>query len=589
MRAITLAWLGAGALAAAPSIFFVDLESGAKTGGPGNQGAPISIFGRGFGAERGAGKVTIGGVEVGAYLQWGQNNATHKALDMIVVQPGAKVTGGPIVVTVNGEASKETFAFTVSNAKILVIAPNGKDGGKCSEESPCKSILGTFGEKAKPGDVVLARGGNYDEGEIWIHDAGVSGTVNARKTLKNYPGETPVWSNNTRGIVADGNYMTFSGLTLRNGKTIGIPEHPDTKTTPRGNWLMNTSVVGPIDYDGMSAHGDDHVLAGNHVEVKGSSQGTQGHCYYVSFGNNTRILYNYGAGAPGYGLHLYDQPRQNNDFKRVMSNVLVEGNVMTASTKRSGMLMVMDDHGYGGPYGNVMENVIVRNNIFHHNNQIGMVVGGGTGAMRNVKIYNNTVYENGMVGIYISKSEKGQASGIEVKNNLVQQTDKSQCKDAECGNCCGWYPLAHVIADPAPAGWAVIENNGYFPARPLVLALAGKQASPIADAKAVTGALQFKGAAAGDFRVAAGAALDRGLALPESSRDFDGVARPVGAAPDLGAFESAGSGKAEVMVTPDVAAPALKEAPWAASLVLPLAGIGLATAAALWLKFRRVA
>lgn len=585
MKQISLALLVAGTALAAPSIFFVDLESGPKAGGPGNQGAPISIFGRGFGAERGAGKVTIGGVEVGAYLAWGQNNAAHKALDMIVVQPGAKVTGGPIVVTAaSGEASKEAFAFTVSNGKILYIAPQGKDGGKCSEESPCKTILGTFGDKAKAGDLVLARGGTYDEGEIWLHEDNVSGKPGARKTLKNYPGETPVWNNNQRGLVAGASYLTFSGLHLRNGKTIGIPDDPGRN--PKANWIMNTSVVGPIDYDGMSSHGDDHVLAGNYVEVKGSSQGTQGHCYYVSFGRNTRILYNFGSGAPGYGLHLYDQPRQNGDFKRVMSNLLVEGNVLTGSTKRSGILMVMDDHGYGAPYGNAMENVMVRNNLVYRNNQIGIVVGGGTGAMRNIQIINNTVVENGMVGIYVAKGEKGTSSGIEVKNNLIVQADKSQCKDSECGGCCNWYPLAHVVTDPEPAGWAVVENNGYFPARPLVLAMNGKRASAFMDAKAVTGALQFRGP--GDFHVAAGVALDRGLALAGSPRDFDGVARPVGAGFDLGAYESAGTGKAE-LTTPEVTAPVLKDAPWAgmgglttAALLVALGGVVLAVRRIAW-------
>ena len=173
-----------------------------------------------------------------------------------------------------------------------------------------------------------------------------------------------------------------------------------------------------------------------------------------------------------------------------------------------------------------------------------------------------------------------------MKNNLIVQTDKSQCKDSECGNCCGWYPLAHVIADPDPAGWAVIENNGYFPARPLVLALNGKRSSAISDAKAVTGALQFKGAAAGDYHVAAGAALDRGLTLAGSPRDFDGVARPVGAAFDLGAFESAGSGKAELATPAQDMAPALREAPWA-GVIVPVAGVLLAALGGVYLAVRR--
>src|SRR5689334_17553668 len=76
------------AQAAPPRVFFTDIEAGPVTGGPRNLGVPISIFGKGFGAERGVGRVTIGGVEVASYLLWGANNAQNTSLDMIVVQPG---------------------------------------------------------------------------------------------------------------------------------------------------------------------------------------------------------------------------------------------------------------------------------------------------------------------------------------------------------------------------------------------------------------------------------------------------------------------------------------------------------------------
>src|SRR5690348_17154976 len=85
----------------APHVFFTDVESGPASGGPGDLGTPISIFGKGFGQVRGSSRVTIGGVEAASYLVWGTANAHNPMLDMIVVQPGPKVVGGPIVVTVN--------------------------------------------------------------------------------------------------------------------------------------------------------------------------------------------------------------------------------------------------------------------------------------------------------------------------------------------------------------------------------------------------------------------------------------------------------------------------------------------------------
>jgi len=44
-----------------PRIFFSDLESGPNTGGQNNKGVWVTIWGKGFGAERGRSTVTIGG------------------------------------------------------------------------------------------------------------------------------------------------------------------------------------------------------------------------------------------------------------------------------------------------------------------------------------------------------------------------------------------------------------------------------------------------------------------------------------------------------------------------------------------------
>ena len=88
----TLAPTTTGPTTAAPRILFTDVEGGPVSGGPGNRGVPISIFGKGFGATRGASKVTIGGVEAAGYMSWGAGNANNPGLDMITVQPGPNVT-----------------------------------------------------------------------------------------------------------------------------------------------------------------------------------------------------------------------------------------------------------------------------------------------------------------------------------------------------------------------------------------------------------------------------------------------------------------------------------------------------------------
>ncbi len=96
----------------------------------------------------------------------------------------------------------------------------------------------------------------------------------------------------------DADYVTISGFRFRTGKTIGIPDTGDAGRR-RGVRFINNSLTGPISWGFIDTHGDDHMLAGNSCEATSSPVGTQGHCYYVPYGNNLRIIYNVGGGAPG--------------------------------------------------------------------------------------------------------------------------------------------------------------------------------------------------------------------------------------------------------------------------------------------------
>jgi len=135
----------------APRLFFTDLESGPNDGGQDNLGAFVTIYGEGFGVNRGASTVTIGGKEVAKYVAWGQDNAPARKMDMIVVQPGPNAASGEIVVTVNGKASNP-LPFTVRAGKIYFItqnAPNANDANPGTFEAPFKTIY-------RPRDVLQA-------------------------------------------------------------------------------------------------------------------------------------------------------------------------------------------------------------------------------------------------------------------------------------------------------------------------------------------------------------------------------------------------------------------------------------------------
>ncbi len=509
--------------AAPPAVLFVDIDAGPVSGGPQGLGVPISIFGHGFGATRGTSRVTIGGVEVAAYLVWGSGNAQNPTLDMIVVQPGPSTTGGPIVVEVGGQASNATHRFTAAQTKLRYVAPAGSDSADCAQATPCATISRAIDPAISgPGDTILVRGPVHAEGEIWVRrEYGHGGSAGLQKTIKAYPGESVALSNASRPFYVDADYVTVSGFTFQNGKSIGVPDAGDTARR-RGNRLINNSAAGAVTWSFMDSHGDDHLLAGNVCEATTSSQGTQGHCFYISYGNGVRLLYNIGSGAPGYGIHVFDQRRATTDFRRTISNLLIEGNILKSSKLRSGLIIAMVDE---GGYGNSIENVIVRNNIITANSHLGITVGG---LVHHLKIYNNTIYENGRQGVNVGSDG---VADVDIRNNLIMQSE-----NANCLNDCQWYATAHIQSAPGIAQ-LVVDNNAYGPGAATLIGAV--------DARPVTGTNSFADPARFDFRLLAGsAAIDRGTSLGTVATDYWGLVRPQGSAPDPGAFETLANGGA---------------------------------------------
>lgn len=121
-------------------------------------------------------------------------------------------------------------------------------------------------------------------------------------------------TNADRPFIVDADYVTVAGIVFRNGKSLGVPDVG--LPGHRGVRFVDDTFAGLIAWSAIDLHGDGHLLAGNVCEVTGSTVGTQGHCYYVSYGSGSKLLYNVGAGAPGYGIHIFDQQRSAQDFKR---------------------------------------------------------------------------------------------------------------------------------------------------------------------------------------------------------------------------------------------------------------------------------
>lgn len=331
---------------------------------------------------------------------------------------------------------------------------------------------------------------------------GHSGTAVRPKIIRNYPGETPVFSRGNRPFILDADHLVLSGIRFENRKSLVVGYE-----TGVGVRAYNNVFRGAIEYDAIDTHGRDIILAGNHCEVTGSTQGTQGHCYYISNGGDIQLRYNVARGAPGYGIHIFDQRRSANDYKRTITNVLVEGNLLTGSTQRSGLIVAMGDE---AGLGNHIDGVTIRNNLFVANNFAGIALGGNT---RNVRIHHNTFYRNGRQGITLYNDAS--LAGVQIHNNLIDQT-----ANAHCTSNCSWYQTAHIERG-AEALNVGASNNFYAPAPPVLLGLI--------DSAPRAGVAEFVDGVNGDFHLKSGSqAVDMGLVSATSPSYFDGRARPVG-------------------------------------------------------------
>jgi parallel beta-helix repeat protein len=396
---------------------------------------------------------------------------------------------------------RDSIESSGKSGNYYYIAPNGSDGNNGSLSHPWATVQHA-GTRAKPGDTVFIRGGIYNEGEIWLRaDYGHGGTQGRLLTIQAYPGEKPIFVNGERPFIIKCDYIRIEGLHLKNGKSIGV----------NGNTIQivnNTFTGSGYTWAAVHAGGTNILLEGNICDINGNTVGTQGHGYYISHGSNITIRNNMAKGMTGYGIHVFDQRRSGDPsgFERLIKNVIIDGNVVSHSEQRSGIILAAYDHAR-------VENVIIRNNVLFNNAQSGIYI---PGIVSNVKIYNNTLFGNGETALPITGTTRNVAS-VEIKNNIFDLTKSKS-------------PNAYHVINAKDNTSLVLQNNLYW-SKPLRL-------YKLSDASTIIGDPHFVNPLEGNFRLLPGsAAIDKGIPLSDVSQDKDGIKRPQGTAPDLGAFE----------------------------------------------------
>lgn len=376
----------------------------------------------------------------------------------------------------------------------LFISPDGNDDGPCTFDTPCRTMTRTLA-KMRGGDVLLVRGGEYDENEIWIRgDFGA--TALKPISIENYGDETPLFSNGGRHVIVDADHVRIKGLRFTNGKFIAsVNCHAGTQII--GNKFTGSGWTWAV----ISVEGSNITVAGNIIAIDGNLQGSQGHGIYVHQGHDIDVVGNEISGTSGYGIHVFDQQQVGENTVRETRDVNISDNVLHDSRERAGIIVAAQSPG------SFVDGVrIIRNVSYGH-------AGDGIRLIddvRNVEVFNNTVYRidtdgiswNGHDGIYVGSG----VSGATLVNNLIDLADEARSNHVTVDVLAAIVSLDHALFWPPP--------SRIFGTQPIGVVLDDPM---------------FVDGNAKDFRLREGsAAIDAGV---DVGLPFKGTA------PDLGAME----------------------------------------------------
>ena len=512
---------------AAPRIFYTDIVSGPNTGGEGNNGTYLTIFGRGFGVSQGGSTVTINNVPVAVYKTWSDNK--------IAIQPGGAVTSGPVQVIVSGQSSNADISFTVRPGKIFFVALNGSDSNGVigNINQPFRHAQTTF-ERPDfgPGDQMIIRGGTWNDMEntynsfLTVH---VKGDPTNPMAFLGYPTETVNINMPSSARGAFHAYATAGGYVVANfhvNMNGGGGGCVDMAWGSQQVRVVNNELQGMYENGGgngcVSGNGRHFKVLGNKIHDNGGSKLYHG----VYFDNNdcngtddVEIAYNqiYNQRG-GRGIQIYHGSCPNGSG---LSNISVHHNVIH-DIALDGILF--GDHSQGGfvAYDNLVYNTGVPSLQLASDYAPGAPLTGGCIRFNSstlvVQAYNNTFYNCGAV----VSGEPGairfeRASRVTLRNNIVV----------------GAYYVPGISQSSITS-----SNNLWW----------GSGAAPSWDASSVNADPLLVDPSVGNFHLMSAStsvspAIDKGSSLVNAivSTDLDGNDRPQGNGIDIGAYESVGA------------------------------------------------
>jgi hypothetical protein len=537
-----------------PLILYTDVTSGPNSGGEGNNGSYLTIFGTHFGATQGISTVAINGRAVAQYILWSDTK--------IGVQVG-HISSGSLVVTVGGLVSNADKTFTVRPGHIYYIGSSVDNSapGSCPAMISRNSYSAPWGltnyastveanynsstmrtpwayyNCMSPGDTLVFLNGvdyPYFDGRGWhssLTPDNASVTSTMFMTIMARPGAKATlggegWAMAGIRNTGTSTYTVYSGLTLVGSGDGGQGLSPDAYDRFVGNTIMCPSCVGQAGALGGAtgdiALGNVVTNVSNDTVVLPNGSNKQYHAVYFQ-GNNFEFAWN-----RIYNTAAYNGFQLNEDGSKGFYNFSIHDNDI-ADVNGSGINLSDIDPSSGY--------VQVYNNIIHHtgvniasegdggdpHSCIAVKGYGSSTGVGTAEVYNNTMYDcSSYLNINPSTGSAcavliytGQPSvTTNLVNNIVYQPAYAGTARQNVYICGGGRSISG-------------SNNLWYSERP-----------PRSTAPATSyGAIRNpRFVSATDYHLQSGSpALGAGIAFGGLTKDLDGALRPK--PPAIGAYE----------------------------------------------------
>lgn len=131
------------------------------------------------------------------------------------------------------------WGTTVSTGPTYYLAPSGSDANPGTQAKPWKTFTASL-PKLKPGDTLLARGGNYvEKPKLSCGGNCAQGSASSRITVRNYPGERPI----IQGQLWIGypSFWTIDGINVT--WVSSNPDEPLVNLYGGTDWLLQNSEI----------------------------------------------------------------------------------------------------------------------------------------------------------------------------------------------------------------------------------------------------------------------------------------------------------------------------------------------------------